>query len=122
MKLQAKIFILALALILVLCAGLAQALEPVRCVDGSQWTQWSNNEKLCYLQGMSNYADFVDQAHIASKKNYEFCISKVLVGQLKNKTFGQVCEAVDGYYQNPINLHKPVVEAVIRSSTTVCPR
>ena len=122
MKLQVRVLIPILALALGLWAGLAQALEPVRCIDGAQWTQWSNNDKLCYLQGMCNWADFVDQAQIQGKKNYEFCISRVLVNQLKTKTFGQVLEAVDAYYQNPANLNKPVVEAVIRSSTTVCPR
>ncbi len=122
MKLQVRVVIPVLALALVLWAGLAQAVTPVHCVDGTQWTQWSNDNKLCYLQGMCNWADFVDQAQIQSKKPYEFCISKVLVNQLKYKTFGQVMEGVDGYYQNPANLNKPVVEAVIRSSTTVCPR
>ena len=122
MKLQARVVIPLLALALVLWAGLAQAVAPVCCVDGTQWTQWSNDNKLCYLQGMGNWADFVDQAQIQSKKNYEFCISRVLVNELKNKTFGQVLESVDVYYQNPANLNKPVVEAVIRSSTAVCPR
>jgi hypothetical protein len=120
MKLQVKAIVPALALALLLWVGIMPVLA-VNCVDGTQWTQWSAENKLAYLEGMTNYADFLDQAQKQSQKNYEFCISKVLVDQLKTKTFSQVIEAVDGYYKNPANLNKPVVEAVIRSSTNVVP-
>lgn len=122
MKLRVSFLFSALLFALVLTSSLAQALGPARSADGTQWTTWSMQDKLCYVQGFGNYADFVTEAQMQQKKSYDYCLSKVLVDQLKNKSLGQVVEAVDVYYQNSANLNKPVVEAIIRSSTNVCPR
>lgn len=123
MKLQIRIFFLALALALVLFTGQVNALEPAaKFVDGTQWTKWSMQEKLSYVQGMCNYADFVTQAQTQNQKSYDYCLSRVFVDQVKTKSLGQVIEAVDAYYQDSANLNKPVVEAIIRGATNVCPR
>jgi hypothetical protein len=120
MKLQVRIFFPVLALALVLFTGQVNA--AARFVDGTQWTKWSMQEKLCYVQGMCNYADFVNQAQTQNQKSYDYCMSKVFVDQLKPKSSGQVIEAVDAYYRDSANLNKPVVEAIIRGATNVCPR
>ena len=87
------------------------------------WTQWSNQDKLVYIRGLGNWADFVTQAQVQSKKTYEFCISKVFVDQLKAKSLGQVVADVDAYYQeNPQKLNTAVIEVVLRRCTSVCPR
>jgi hypothetical protein len=121
MKLWKKSVLLALALFLT--AGPLAALEKAEIIDGTHWTQWSNQDKLVYIRGLGNWADFVTEAQVQSKKNYEFCISKVFVDQLKAKTLGQIVRDVDAYYQeNPQKLNTSVIEVVLRRCTNVCPR
>ena len=123
MKFKGKGALTALALVMILTASSLAAAESAEFINGSQWTQWSNQDKLVYIRGLCNWADFITQAQVQSKKNYEFCISKVFVDQLKTKTLGQVVADVDAYYQeNPANLNKSVVEAILRRSTNVCPQ
>jgi hypothetical protein len=123
MKFKGKGVLAALVFAVVLTAGPLWAMERAEFINGSQWTQWSNQDKLVYIRGLCNWADFITQAQVQSKKNYEFCISKVFVDQLKTKTLGQVVEQVDAYYQeNPSNLNNSVVEVMLQRCTNVCPR
>ncbi len=123
MKFRGKIAGLALALALVLNAGLVAAMEKAEYINGNMWTQWSKQDKLVYIRGLGNWADFVTEAQVQSKKTYEFCISKVFVDQLKAKSLGQIVADVDTYYQtNPEKLNTTVIEVVLRRCTNVCPR
>lgn len=122
MKFWGKSALLALALALVLTAGPVAALEKAEFINGTQWTQWSNQDKLVYIRGLGNWADFVTEAQAQRGKSYEFCISKVLVSELKAKTLGQIVANVDAYYrENPKKLNTSVIEVVLRRCTNVCP-
>jgi hypothetical protein len=121
MKFWGKNVLLALALVSVLATGALAAVERAEFINGTHWNQWSNQDKLVYIRGLSNWADFVSEAQ-AQRDTYEFCISKVLVDELRNKTLGQVAADVDAYYQdNPGRLNNSVVEAILRRSTKACP-
>lgn len=112
---------LALALILVLAVGNLAAMEKAEFIDGNHWTKWSNQDKLVYIRGLGNWADFVTEAQ-ARRETYEFCISKVFVNELKTKTLGQIAAEVDAYYQqNPDKLTTSVVEVILRRCTSACP-
>jgi hypothetical protein len=55
-------------------------------------------------------------------KSFEFCISKVLVDELKTQTLGQIVAKVDAYYrENPEKLYTSVIEVVLRRCTKACP-
>jgi len=122
MKFCRKSALLALVLALVLTAGPVAAIEKAEFINGTQWTQWSNQDKLVYIRGLGNWADFVTQAQAQRGKTFEFCISKVLVDELKTKTLGQIVANVDAYYQeNPEKLNTSVIEVILRRCTNVCP-
>ncbi len=123
MKFYGKGALLVCALALVLAAGPVAAIEKADMINGTQWTQWSNQDKLVYIRGIGNWADFVTEAQAQTrKKNYEFCISKVLVNELKTQTLGQIVAKVDAYYQtNPDKMNTSVVEVVLRRCTNACP-
>jgi hypothetical protein len=64
MKFRRKSALLALALALVLTVGPAAAIERAEFINGTQWTQWSNQDKLVYIRGVGNWADFVTEAQV----------------------------------------------------------
>ena len=122
MKFCGKSVLLALAVVLVLAAGPAAAVEKAEFINGTHWSQWSNQDKLVYIRGLGNWADFVTEAQAQKSKSFEFCISKVLVNELKTKSLGQIVANVDAYYQeNPGKLNTSVIEVVLRRCTNVCP-
>jgi hypothetical protein len=122
MKFCVKSALLALVLVLVLVAGTLAALEKAEFINGAQWAKWSNQDKLVYIRGLGNWADFVTQAQAQRSKTFEFCISKVLVDELKTKSLGQIVTDVDAYYQeNPGKLNTSVIEVVLRRCTNACP-
>jgi hypothetical protein len=119
-----KIALLAMALALVVAGAAGAALEKAEMINGTHWTKWSQGDKLVYIRGISNWADFVAAAQAQTQKGrtWEFCISKVFVEELKTKSLGQIVADVDAYYQaNPGKLDTPVIEVVLRRSTKVCP-
>jgi hypothetical protein len=122
MKFCGKRALLALALALALTAGPVAAVERAEFINGTHWSQWSNQDKLVYIRGIGNWADFVTEAQTQKGKSFEFCISKVLVDELKTKSLGQIVASVDAYYQeNPTKLNISVIEVVLRRSTNACP-
>lgn len=122
MKFCGKSAFLALAVVLVLIAGAVAAMERADFINGTQWTQWSNQDKLVYMRGVGNWADFVTEAQTQRSKTFEFCISKVLVEALKTKSLGQIVAQVDAYYrENPGKLNTSVIEVILRRCTTACP-
>ncbi len=122
MKFCGKSALLALALALVLTAAPAAAMEKAEMINGTQWTQWSTQDKLVYIRGLTNWADFVTEAQVQKGKSFEFCISKVLVNELKTQTLGDIVTKVDAYYQgNPNKLNTSVIEVVLRRCTNACP-
>ena len=122
MKLCGKSALLALALVLVLAAGTLAALDKAEFINGAHWTKWSNQDKLVYIRGLSNWADFISEAQGQRGKTYEFCISKVFVDELKAQSLGQIVTEVDKYYQeNPGKLNTSVIEVVLRRCTKACP-
>jgi hypothetical protein len=122
MKLCGKSALLALALSLALTAGSLAVMEKAEFINGAHWTKWSNQDKLVYIRGLSNWADFITEAQVERGKSSEFCISKVFVNELKAKSLGQIVTEVDAYYQeNPQKLTTSVIEVVLRRSTNACP-
>jgi hypothetical protein len=122
MKFWGKSALWALTLTLVLTAGAWAALEKAEMINGTQWSKWSNQDKLVYVRGMTNWADFVAAAQPKQARTWEFCISQVMVNELKTKTLGQIVADVDAYYrENPEKLNTSVIEVILRCCTTVCP-
>ena len=121
MKFWGKSTLLTLVLGLVLAAGAWAAQEKAVMIDGSHWTKWSQDYKLVYLRGLTNWADFITEAQAQRGKTSEYCMSKVFVDALKTKTLGQIVAEVDAYYRdNPGKMSNSVIEAVLRGSTDIC--
>jgi hypothetical protein len=115
--------LLALALALVLAAGPGAAMEKAEFINGTHWSQWSNQDKLVYIRGLGNWADFVTEAQVQKGKNFEYSISKIFVNELKSQSLGRIVANVDTFYrENPDKLNTSVVEVVLRRCTNVCPR
>ena len=122
MKFGGKSALLALALALVVTAGAWGAMDKAEFINGTHWTTWSNQDKLVYIRALGNWADFVTEAQAQRGKTYEFCISKVLVNELRAKALGEIVSNVDAYYrENPEKLNTSVIEVVLRRCTNVCP-
>jgi len=122
MKLWGKSAFLALALALVWAAGSLAAMEKAEFINGTYWTQWPYQDKLVYIRGLTNWADFVTEAQAQRGKTFEFCISKALVNELKTKTLGQIVADFDAYYQEkPEKLNTSVIEVILRRCTNACP-
>lgn len=126
MALTKKFTLLALALVLglVLVTGAPAAAAVTgraEMVNGTHWTKMSQEDKLVYVRGLTNWADFIVEAQAQKGKSGEYCMSKVLVDALKAKTLGQIVSDVDTYYRNnPGNLNNSVIEAVLRGATNIC--
>jgi hypothetical protein len=124
MRFLLKSGFIALGLWLAVITGASGALEKAELITGTQWTKWSGQDKLIYIRGMGNLADFIAGAQAQSQKKptWEFSVSKVLVDELKEKSLGQIAADVDAYYQeNPQKMNTSVIEAVLRRCTKVCP-
>jgi hypothetical protein len=123
MALIKKLIPLALALVLglVLTAGALAAMEKAEMINGSHWTKWSQEDKLVYIRGLTNWADFIVEAQSQRGNTGEYCMSKVLVDALKAKTLGQIVSDVDAYYQkNTGKMSNSVIEAILRGATKIC--
>lgn len=122
MKFWCKTALFALVLSLVLATGALAALEKAELINGTHWTRWTDESKLVYLRGITNWADFVAAAQPKKGQTWELCISKVFVDELKTKSLGQIGADVDAYYkENPGKMDTSVIEVVLRRSTKVCP-
>jgi hypothetical protein len=116
------IALVALCLTLVLVAEAFAAMGKAELINGVQWVQWTQRDKLIYVRGLTNWADFVNDARLPKGKNLDV-LSKVFVDQLRHQSLGQVVAAVNAYYQNnPGKLGNSVIEAILRSCTNVCPQ
>jgi hypothetical protein len=121
MKFWGKSGLLIIVLGLVLAAGAWAALERAEMIDGTHWSKWSQRDKLVYIRGLTNWADFITEAATQRGKTSEYCMSKVLVDELKTQTMGQIVANVDAYYRdNPGKMSNSVIEAILRGSTNVC--
>jgi hypothetical protein len=125
MNFRGKMALLAPLLVLALAAGAWGAAEQAVMINGAQWSQWSNQDKLVYIRGISNYVDFDTAAQMQTmqkKGKHWFSISIGLAKVLKTKTLGQVVADVDNYYRdNPGKLDVSVIEVIIRHSCKICP-
>jgi hypothetical protein len=122
MKFCGKRALLALALALILFVGPVAAIDKAEFINGTHWSQWSDQDKLVYIRGVGNWADFVTEAQSQRGKGSEFSMSKVLVDELKAQSLGQIVAKVDAYYQeNPGKLNTSVIEVILRRCTSVCP-
>ncbi len=121
MALAKKCTLLALILTLglVLATGALAAMEKAELINGTHWTKWPQQDKLVYIRGLTNWADFL--AASSQGKSYEGCLSKGLADELKNKSLGQISAEVDAFYKaNPGKLNTTVIEVVIRDCTKMC--
>jgi hypothetical protein len=122
MKFCNKSALLVFALSLVLAASPVAAIDKAELINGTHWTQWSTQDKLVYIRGLCNWADFITLAQAQRGKSSEFSMSKTLVNELKTKTLGQVVSSVDTFYrENPGKLSTSVIEVVLRRCTNICP-
>jgi hypothetical protein len=124
MKTWGRTALLVPLLVLVLATGVWGAMTKAALIDGNQWTQWSYNDQLVYIRGISNWADFVTAARAQADKgkSWGFSMSKCLTDALKTKTLGQVVGEVNAYYQaSPGNLNASVVEVILKHSAKICP-
>ncbi len=120
MKFWGRRALLALILGLALVGG-TWAQGRAEMINGTHWTKWSQQDKLVYVRGLTNWADFITEAQAQRGKSSEYCMSKVFVDELKTKTLGQIVADVDAYYKdNPGKMNDSVVEAILRRSTNVC--
>ena len=62
MKLRGEMALLVPLLVLVLAGGVWGAMEKAEMINGVQWAQWSNQDKLVYIRGISNWVDFESAA------------------------------------------------------------
>jgi hypothetical protein len=119
MKLPGTACILGLALILALATG-AAAQQKGFLWDGTHWQLLTNDNKVAYVKGMGNMADFEVGAGIGGGR--AACISKAFVDELQTRTLGQVVEEVNKFYQdNPGKMNTPVIEVILRRCTKLCP-
>ncbi len=108
-------------MLLILATGALAAMDRAEMINGNYWAQWSQEDKLVYIQGLTNWADFMTEAQAQRGKTSEYSMSKVLVDELKTKTLGQIVADVDAYYRdNPGKVNDSVIEAILRRSTNVC--
>ena len=125
MNLRGKMALLLPLLVLVLAAWAWGAVEKAEMINGVQWAQWSNQDKLVYIRGISNYVDFDSAAQIQTmqrKGKQWFSISIGLAKVLKTKTLGQVVADVDNYYRsNPGKQDVSVVEVIFKHCAKMCP-
>ena len=120
MKSRAALAFLMIVLGLALAGG-AWAQSRAEMINGNHWTKWSQEHKLVYVRGLTNWADFVTEAQAQKGKTSEYCMSKVVVDELRNKTLGQIVNDIDTYYrENPGKMNDSVIEAMLRHSTNVC--
>jgi hypothetical protein len=124
MALTKRITILALALVLGLALAVGAQAAPAgkaEMISGVHWTKWSQEDKLVYIRGLTNWADFIVEAQSQRGNTGEYCMSKVLVDALKAKTLGQIVSDVDAYYkQDPGKMGNSVIEAMLRGATNIC--
>ena len=125
MNLRGKMAFLVPLLVLVLAAGAWGAVEKAEMINGVQWAQWSNQDKLVYIRGISNWVDFDSAAQIQTMKRtgkHWFSITIGLAKVLKTKTLGQVVADIDNYYRNnPGNQDVSVIEVILKHSAKICP-
>jgi hypothetical protein len=122
MKFCRKWVALALVLGLVLATGAWAAGERAEMIDGTHWSKWSQEGKLIYIRGLTNWADFISESLAQKGKTFEFCASRVMVDELKTKTLGQIVANIDAFYRdNPGKMNTSVIEVLIRRCTNVCP-
>ena len=125
MNLRVKMPLMALFLVLALVGGAWGAMEKAEMINGVQWAQWSNQDKLVYIRGISNYVDFDSAAQIQTmqrKGKHWFSISIGLAKVLKTKTLGQVVADIDNYYRtNPGNQDVSVIEVIFKHCAKMCP-
>ncbi len=125
MKLRGKMALLVPLLVLVLAGGAWGAMEKAEMINGVQWAQWSNQDKLVYIRAISNWVDFDSAAQIQTQARtgkHWFSISMALNKALKTKSLGQIVADVNNYYQNnPGNLDVSVIEVIIKHSAKICP-
>ena len=118
MNLRGKMALLVPLLVLVLAGGAWGAMEKAEMISGVQWAQWSNQDKLVYIRGISNYVDFDSAAQMQTmerKGKRWFSISIGLAKVLKTKTLGQVVADIDNYYRNnPGNQDISVIEVIFK--------
>jgi hypothetical protein len=125
MKLRGKIALFVPLLFLVLAGWAWGAMEKAEMINGVQWAQWSNQDKLVYIRGITNWVDFDSEAQVqtqARTKKHWFSITVALAKALKIKSLGQIVSDVNNYYQkNPGNLDISVIEVILKHSARICP-
>ncbi len=126
MNLRRKMALLVpLLVVLVLASGAWGAIEKAEMINGVQWAQWPNQDKLVYIRGISNWVDFDAAAQKQTMKRTGkrwFSITIGLANVLKTKTLGQVVADVDNYYRdNPGKLDVSVIEVIIKHCAKMCP-
>jgi hypothetical protein len=125
MKMRGKTALFVPLLVLVLAGGAWGAMEKAAMINGVQWAQWSNQDKLVYIRGITNWVDFDSEAQVqtqARTHKHWFSITMALAKALKTKSLGQIVSDVNNYYQsNPGSVDISVIEVILKHSARICP-
>jgi hypothetical protein len=125
MNVRGKMALLVSLMAIVLAGGAWGAMEQAELINGVHWARWSDQDKLVYVRGISNWVDFDSAAQIQTQARtgkHWFSISMGLEKALKTKSLGQVVADVNNYYQNnPGKLDVSVIEVILRHSAKICP-
>ncbi len=125
MKLRGKISLLVPLLVLALAAGAWAATENAEMINGVQWAQWTNQDKLVYIRGICNWIDFDAAAQTQTQARigkHWFSLSLCVAKVLKTKSLGEIVADIDNYYRNnPGNRDLSVIEVILKHSAKVCP-
>lgn len=118
MKTAKRTWIIGVAILFSL-VSLALAQSKAVLWDGTHWKTLTNDNKVAYIKGIGNMADFEVAAGGSGRAG---CISRAFVDELKTKTIASIVKEVDKYYQeNPKNSNISVIEVVLRRCTALCP-
>lgn len=110
--------VVALLLTPLTVSPLGSQMQPFM-LTGEHWQQLSYDNKVLYIKGVGNMADYETQIQSQGRSR---CVSAVLVEELRNKNIGEVVKEIDRYYQdNPGTAAVPVIEVLMRKAIAACP-
>ena len=118
MNISKRTWIIGVAILFSL-VSIALAQSKAVLWDGTHWKTLSNGNKVAYIKGIGNMADFEVAAGGSGRAG---CISRAFVDELNTKTIANIVKEVDKYYQeNPKKANISVIEVVLRRCTALCP-
>ena len=120
MKSRAALAFLMIVLGLALAGG-AWAQSRAEMINGNHWTKWSQEHKLVYVRGLTNWADFVTRPRRRKGRPPNTACRRSWSMNCGTRPWGQIVNDIDTYYrENPGKMNDSVIEAMLRHCTNVC--